>query len=1527
MSGTNTQTGNTKQVSITVTRDEYGDWNLQGEAPVDVKLDTSTGTVFIPGGKAVPGTVAKSISENTEVNAKAGESEVGISLLTMTDIDDGIMDLIAQNVTADEFQKIFGDTPGNKTGTGDKSSSDSEALIIETKSDGTIIIPPKDPRIRSFTIRYIHYDGTTREYVLHRTVEGWGNKSDDGCSPKSDGKIVILDPSCTQPDTVIPTPHIPISIPGSGGGGGGGLDDAEPTEAVCQYNPATGQMEIYDPIGDYGLSRKADGSIGVGRDIPSGRNYQEYINSRKGFTGILCSKKDAKPKYPKVPKADVAGPNTRVETIIRTETTWQTHDNSRTVEVMEDSDLIIRIPDHEMRPVTSATLLFYQELKNSVTTPDTGGEEITASVSSTPVSITVERKSGVYVPTEQLPGFVNFNSTSGTFKIPADKIVPNSEVRLSYVTMVKVKEDGGIYGAVVEAGGEMVLFQNTTGFKMDKAGLGDIEKGFVMLPPDLAEYSKHFAILTPRDTGTSIVEVQVFDEQDGLIIKGESVLAPLGSGWITNGDKNGLLSGNAYTGTMLLQRSIFNGKAGKIVATSYDSSRTLSKSVTLEVKNDPEHLDKLKDLPSGLITQPERPLMESVNGTVTIEYLDKDNSWSGEITFVSAETNESLTYSWQRNADWESTFQLVSGAPSARVNKQIRVQKTPNLKFTIPHWLIRNNTEVTATVNGNPQKPEEWSSMSRTVVSEQPKDTEPLTPVLFEFNEETTVFTIKPTGKSFTIDVTYHTPNGEEVNLRVADTSLGIGEPAWSLVDSAYESIASENTNIEVDPNTGTITIRDSLNVVDPFKDIVVIQGGIDPELTPVHQTRQIARKPTTIDDQKAALTPIPDPVDEVFTITGNNEGVFVNHAVDNRYSPTLKSQNLAVLVDDEEVMHLYFTKRNEQWSVSRLTSLNDNVLPLSMVHTVKGDNISISQYALIMAMLKRKDIFGASNVKIKYLGITNDDQYVYLERTHDVSPERAVGNNMPLNPRLADGNTPESAQRRLLQLGVATRVNANEETIAPQRAVAPFIPMNKNAFADFRNQRSFVSQSEKDYDAAMNIGVIGSNGFSITSIQGGLNMAHEMMLKPTKNSDGTYNPFVIVGDYYTSTSEFSMISRKPVVVGDELCKLYGMDKAVFAIRDKDGKMQLLSLRLERERLKVKDAPVGYYFYNAEGNSVTIDGKAYQHDDMMLPAPASVVDRVLADDYSPPSTMPKQLVMARKFNKTFGDMYLDELVEDEQLKFMLARFKWVEDVETTSDKMKMFRYGTSDTSRTTGMVGRTEIEADIGYNAQTHYHAWFQPSFIKRPNGQLNAPGNLYYSYLAQTPSETYPKTVANSRHILDTSIYNTHLKTFDFTDGEQKLKVTVGAYTTAHFPTAGSSMAQYYGKVRKRGADDTSSTFDYVANGVTNNADVLTGFTNTNQAWFKYDTRSFNMIESIDRVYFNLLEAKRSTIMTNAYKPYMRGVNESDRALPVPEEITRVYILTHHNGGWLFEAFDYFLNESMYDTTREMKTNYGFNM
>lgn len=835
----------TKKVTLTVVRDDEGEWKVDGKSPIDVKV-AKDGTVTINPTYTVSGTIAVSVANSESKISNEAESSVTVTPKPRVSLDKKTAELIAGTINERDWVSEFGNTPRPPVPPG-PASDDDKPIVIQKPDGSTIVLPPRNPKIKSFVIRYIHWDGTAREYVVSKTDKGWKSVSRDDCKPITDenGTIVTINAACSKTKPKVKE-HDPE------------LGKRKPGAVACLLNPKTGQYEYYDSTGEFGAGVLRDGTIADGEDPPAGLNKEQlkkWFDDRIGFTGVPC-KVERERKY--TPRED-----TRVTDGdgVEVRTNYQVRDYSRTVEVREDDNLVIRIPNDPNRPVIDASLAF--EAINVTRSQLGDNGEIETVPDNGPKLIQVRRENNRFVVIGEKPAFVQFNETSGVFTIPAASISENSEIRLTYRTLQRIGVGGGVIGAYTDDKGTWVPIEETSVTKMDKEALSFIDERFNLLPPDIAAYKQHFLILVPQDTGTSSMEVSLYNDKEELLLTGNSALAPNGFGWITSSDAQGYVTGNTNDGSIIIQRTVFNGNKGKIVATTWDKTKTMSKSTIFEFDyTNPAKVPEL-DMPIRSEWQPERPFVDQDSGTGYVKVMDKKRTYSGVISFMNPTTNSLLNYRFTKVGEWGGIrFEYVPNGEKdinkgigESIKQFIKVIRTPEPTFIIPHWCITDYSELKCTVDGDPGHTDQWLSMASTVVVASYSEAEvlPKKPLISYLRQSDTVV-VSPDGKEANV-IRVVSNEGKEgaFEVKIMDMTFGIegaGERDWQIVNSTYVPLgySINDGSITVAKDSGTLTIQKAKSVMDKYAPIIAYARGKNPQGDWVKTELAISLVPKPID-------------------------------------------------------------------------------------------------------------------------------------------------------------------------------------------------------------------------------------------------------------------------------------------------------------------------------------------------------------------------------------------------------------------------------------------------------------------------------------------------------------------------------------------------------------------------------------------------------------------------------------------------------------------------------------------------------
>lgn len=1412
-----TQTGGTRKVSVTVVKNEFGDWEFAGEAPENTTVDPKSGEVFVSAKSTAPETKAVSTSTNTKEVVKDGVSEVNITVIPLISVDDDILDEIATHLSPEDWEKRIGGDVGNKdiTPTGKTQASDDDPILIPTSDGGTIIIPPKNPNIRTFTVRYMHYDGTTREYVIHRTESGWGNNPGDNCSPRTDatGTIVKIDASCTD-DQIWPTPvpsfpSIPIPGSGSGGGGGGWTGAIE-----WQNNP-------------------------IVTSSPYRRRSKPVVS------------------------------NSRTVTSIATETTYVVRDTSRTYEVDVNDDTFIRIPHTEHRPVTKATLSLMVNTKKTNETKDKPGETSVVDATDNLV-IEVERQSGRFVITSNnLPSYMGF-SNDGIFRIPAERIVEGSEVNLSYTTMVRVGTDGGVIGVHKDANGTWQEVTESSQLTFDKLAISSAEPGFKLETPIIGTYRDGFIIEPAKDTGTVHLYVTAYDADGNVIIQGNSTLAPNGIGWLSFGDAEGKLHGNTYTGKITLKRDVFNGKAGKITAIAMDDHKSLSKAITLDVTGDEEHY---KDLPEANSVQPAKPMMTVENGSVIIDYLDKERSFSGEFSFVNSRTKEENTFRWTRNSEGEITFEQVSGAIDRLTLSQLQYKKVPHFSLTIPHWLVKNDTEVMATVSGDPNKASEWTELSRRIFARAPDEAITVSPALVDYNEESDVLTIKPQENAFTVGLTYTGIDGVERKVTVANIGTE-GEPDWKIVDKDFTGIGYSNDEFEVTKETGVITFRDMSTKVNPSAVFATETGSIDGDVAPAKTSTAIGNPLPPFDELKAGLGTDLDlaGIDtKPFTLAFDTDGVHIKHHPDEagpHYEDGFDNQYLLLTSPDDTATYLYahFARTDAGWSIRRLSTVNNSGLRLAEVWSSKGNEVTIKAHAFALAYLGAQDFVGENiPVKARMLVAWGNSKHMSLDATHNFT-FNAV---MAKSTLTTDGASFAHAYQTTVENPAGSR-NLMLPMAEPHEFTERIAPLY-----EYNNADPTKLSTERDTNKLLNMGIIGAN-LALTDPQRQLNPSRdipmnwmeEMVEQPQENRKG-FVYFQENNDYNNSSSHLLKMFHGNLGGTKDI---YGLDKMIVGFRGNDGKIRFLQLKLQRERVKAKDFPLLYNIHNADGSAnFTYTNSAkrqvtMEHGEWMFSIPNT--DSNVNFGWNQPGGE-----FLKVLTEQFNERYLDEFVTDKPN--VTTRSYWVED-GSTKKISDYIRYATT----------KEHSNSYYSIRNSTWDAAWGNQVDIETNTKVVYLDSGKISRYLvAQDPLSKQAPKVVGTTEIMDWSYFNQHMgeTTANILGVDMKVKFGVrDQWSRSSFSTD---------VIYRR---NTEGVLERLTK---NQAGTQIMSDSSHETNFK-GLMSYVAKEAVEVFYINLLEAKHESV------PTAGGMRR----------VVHVFLLTHHHGGWNFARMaydvDYFTNK-----------------
>lgn len=983
----------TTEVTVTVVKNEYGDWSPVGKPPIDFTID-SEGMVTINPQYVQPRTIATSISTSETKESNAAEADVQITNRARIDsglIDQETMKTIGNSISKSDWIASFGDEP-LPPGGGKAKEADPAKPIVITKPDGsTIVIPPKDPRVKTFVIRYVHWDGTAREYVVQRTEQGWTTKTEDGCKPKVDpnGVIVTINASCTR--------TAPVATQSAGRD----HDDGDMHNVVCKFNTATNRYELFDTVGDFGAGISADGKARTGVMPPAGMDLQEWFRSRIGFTGVPCTVKDQDSQYK--PKKTMTISDSRTDITTEVRTTWAVRDYTRTVEVNAQDNLIVRIPSDSNRPVIGATLTFEAtEVKRTQRNENGELEEVDDNGKKT---VQVTRRNNVYEVVGELPGFVKFNKDTGVFSIPARNIVDNSEVRLDYKTLVRVGKDGGIIGVYTDEEGTWQEVTESTVTKMNKEALSFIDPKFTLLPPDIATYKTTYLIMPPQDTGTTTVDVKVYNENEELILTGSSHIDPAGIAWIVTGDSQGYVTGNTLNGNITLQRSVFNSvRKGKIVATSWDKTKTMSKQTILEI--DETNGAPAKEQPGedqGI--QPARPFMETNDGTVSVSYLDSENTWSGTLTITPPNYTTPVVLSFRRTKDWSNfDFGVVSGENAAFIKSQIKVNRVPDLKFTIPHWVIKDYSDVIATASGNPEKAEEWVEVTSSILSGPFTAETAVGQASATYDFTSNNFVITPTEDTYLLNIKATAPNGDRVVYRVMEVTLGTGEKDWQFVDEHLvpQGYSAQGGKLTVQKENGRVTIKNAGKTLKKQSSIQVEARGKNPEGEPTVTNTNVLKTPDWLTDDALAKANVKDNLtfeklheedaeNKAPHIRATQRGIEVNIPDDGKVYTKQRIQ-VALQKDgsSEPTMfgdfYLTFNKTSGEWEIDNQHSFVDSPITNPIRTIDNGKIVAIDKAAMLMHYVNYNvdigtDIFAlpsVPNIKVIYVvEAENGDSFV----------------------------------------------------------------------------------------------------------------------------------------------------------------------------------------------------------------------------------------------------------------------------------------------------------------------------------------------------------------------------------------------------------------------------------------------------------------------------------------------------------------------------------------------------------------------
>lgn len=1254
----------TKKVTVTVVRDEEGVWGVEGgKSPVDINVDPKDGTVIVSPNLTVAGTIATSVSVSATKVSNEAEASVSVTQKPNVAMDKKTAETIAGSISESDWVGEFGDTPRPPVPPG-KDSDPDKPIVIQRPDGSTLVLPPKNPRIKTFVIRFVHWDGTAREYVVNRTNKGWETVAKDGCKPDADdsGIVITIRAACskTRPVTQIPGPD----SDGRDRGGKAGL--------TCQLNPKTGKYELFDTTGEYGSAVLRDGRPNPDGGVDPDKDLSEWFASRIGFTGEACDpEKKPEPKL-----------KPRQETVVdkgdgvRTETKYAVRDYSRTMEVNEADNLVIRIPNDKNRPVIEAHLTYVainatrQQLGDNgeiETVPDNGVKRID-----------VARRDGKYVVLNEKPAYVKFNVNTGTFSIPAINVDEGTEVRLDYRTLVRVGSHGGIIGVYTDDKGTWVEMNESTSTKMDKEALSFVDPRFTLVPPDIAAYKNHFLVLVGKDTGTSSLEVNLFNDKDELVISGNSALAPNGFGWLTTSDSKGYVQGNTNDGSLLITRTVFNGNKGKIVATSWDKSKTMSKTATLDFDyTDPSKIPEM-ELPINSEYQPGRPFVDQEDGNGIVKVMDKERTYAGTISFMNPTTGGVLNYHFKRNpnVEWgqgQIEFKYVSSGENDpqkgmadAIRQFIRVSLRPEPTFVIPHWCITDYTELKCVVEGNPNFSDDWLPMASTVVvAANPNIEEAPEKAAINYNRPNDTIVVAPGERTNVIRIVNNEGQSGAVEYKAMDMSFGLdGAADWQLVNNAYVAQGYEMKDglITVDKTTGQVTLRKAKTLLNAFAPVVVYSRGKNHQSNWVKSELSISLvpKPITGPDGLGEIIPTPDP--SVF-MSMNAQGLkadLLNESVvprDDKNAPhAFNSQRLQVQVAEHTdtlgegkgynllLDAIVLLNDADKWEIDTENSYFDSPIPLKelvKVDAVKG-TIEVNRAGLYMAYLASTDKpkykgpyldfevrvtfaagTGKKGVFMKHALVALDsDEFKDFFRTRNIFTEDEWLRNASLATSIRtfqEGTW--SAQGNLIQPW-SRIVHANNTYYAPWMENFGYQNDNftLNGFMNAReaDQNANYYNDPDNYYASSAFGAVRTNqqpymGIMIPEYyvrftdsengKFGYTMFNELMATPRANRTSYALTRSSTGSN-NQLESFSWKSNSFRKLTSE--KVQGLDHVIYGVRDKDGKMRYLSLRKVKERIKLKDAPIVLSCWTDDGAIPGMGSKVtMRYPGVMFPIPIS----------------------------------------------------------------------------------------------------------------------------------------------------------------------------------------------------------------------------------------------------------------------------------------------------------------------------------
>lgn len=915
MSELNTQTGgSSKTVTVTVTRNEYGDWKPEGDTPVNIEI-SSDGVVVISPKYTIPGTTATSVSSSVRKESNTAESETDITEKPKVVLSEEDLKLIKAEINPSDWENSFGDTPVPPGPTGDKEHDPDKPIVVKKPDGATIILPPKNPKIKTFVVRYVHWDGTAREYVVSRTTTGWETISQDGCRPITDasGTVVSINAGCGKT-----TPVGAGSTSIGGGGIGSGTGTAE--KLVCQYNALTKRYELYDPVGDHNAAVDANGNAAVGEKPPEGMSIKEWHRSRIGFTGIPCSNEQKK-EPPYKPKEPITISTSRTDVTIEVRTEYAIRDYSRVVEVNEDDNLIVRIPNDPNRPVIAATLT-YTDVKGQVHAVEVGKRNERFTLISTP-------------PTD-----VRFDAAQGIFTIKASSVEDNSEVKLDYRTLVRVNAEGGIIGVYKDNEGSWVEVTESTNVKMDKEALSFIDPKFNLLPPDIAVYKNHYMILPANDTGTVYLEVKVYNADDQLVIMGNSALAPNGIGWVVTGDVDGYLIGNTNNGNMTLQKRPFKGQTGKIIATAWDQTKTLSQATIYEIKTTDDQYET--ELPTGENHQQEVAFTELINGGVSFTVFDKDLTHGGSFSFVTPAMNEKVAFDFAKQEDGTFKITPVMGSNTSELMKQIKVNQSPHFKVTIPHWVIRDYTDVNVITKGDPAKSDTWVEMLTNVTSLPPEEVLTADVPILIYGVSAGTITVQPQNNTTMLKMHGKNNADKDIYFYAVDTSFGVGdERDWKLTNSNLVPFGytDETGTISIEKDTGNVTIQRVNRILKKKTFFYAEARHLDPEGEASVASLELGKAPELVVDFTPYGTEIQFPDIEASlanpAVSAQNpevkftpKGIHCRPPKDGNIA-NLNKLRAQLQVDDNLYVDLHISKVEDQWRLETNRCYIDTLLTI----------------------------------------------------------------------------------------------------------------------------------------------------------------------------------------------------------------------------------------------------------------------------------------------------------------------------------------------------------------------------------------------------------------------------------------------------------------------------------------------------------------------------------------------------------------------------------------------------------------------